>query len=115
MARKEVWTNFLAYNLIRRVMWEAGTLHGSPPLRISFKGTLDHINAFLPQLQSASTMKRKKELLDLLLETIAKDVIPKRENRIYKRCVKQRKNSYPFMTESRRSYRTRILETETCA
>lgn len=110
MVRKEVWAHLLAYNLIRRIMWEAGIKHNSNPLRISFKGTLDHINAFLPYLQSAPTMKEKKALLDFLMELIAKDILPKRDQRIYKRCLKQRKKSYPAMTESRSAYRARILQ-----
>ena len=42
-------------------MWEAGIKHGSPPLRISFKGTLDHINAFLPYLQESLYNEKEKD------------------------------------------------------
>ncbi len=40
MARKEMATCMIAYNLIRALMWEAGTRHDADPLRISLKGTM---------------------------------------------------------------------------
>lgn len=108
MACKEVWAHLLLYNLIRRVMWNAGTRHNVQPLRISFKGTIDRICVFLPQLTAAS-IRKKKTLYELLLWTISQDILPRREGRIYQRCIKRRPKAYPWMTKSRSEYRASVL------
>jgi len=107
MGYKEVWAHLLLYNLIRRVMWEAGTLHNVPPLRISFKGTLDRIDVFLPQLAAATDYK-KHSLYTFLLWTISQDIVPRREGRIYQRCIKRRRKPFPLMQMSRSEYRNHI-------
>ncbi|HUR55509.1 MAG TPA: hypothetical protein VMZ71_15345, partial [Gemmataceae bacterium] len=48
LVRKELWTHILAYNLIRTVMAQAATRHGIDPRSISFKGTLQTLEAFQP-------------------------------------------------------------------
>jgi hypothetical protein len=48
LVRKEIWTHILAYNLIRTVMAQAATKHGIEPRSISFKGTLQTLEAFQP-------------------------------------------------------------------
>ena len=40
--RKEIYVYLLAYNLLRTLMWEAGTTYGVPPLRLSLQGTRQH-------------------------------------------------------------------------
>ena len=35
MVRKEIYVYLLAYNLLRSLMWSAGTTYGTPPLRLS--------------------------------------------------------------------------------
>ncbi|MBP5974043.1 hypothetical protein HW132_15160 [Brasilonema sp. CT11] len=44
MVRKEIYVYLLAYNLLRSLMWEAGTTYGVPPLRCSLNShfTLTH-------------------------------------------------------------------------
>ena len=48
LVHKEVWTHILAYNLIRTIMAQAATKHGVEPRTISFKGTLQTLEAFQP-------------------------------------------------------------------
>ena len=48
LVRKEIWTHILAYNLIRTVMAQAASRHGIQPRIISFKGTLQTLEAFQP-------------------------------------------------------------------
>src|SRR5947199_4016297 len=48
MARKEIWAHALAYNLIRTVMAQAASGEGVPPREISFKATLQVLEAFGP-------------------------------------------------------------------
>ena len=46
--RKEIWTHILAYNLIRTIMAQAAHRHDVHPRTISFKGTLQTLEAFQP-------------------------------------------------------------------
>ena len=70
MVRKEIYAHLLAYNLLRTVMWDAGTTYKVDPLRLSLQGTRQHLDNFVPQLASASNKKRV-QLYQALLKTIA--------------------------------------------
>jgi Transposase DDE domain len=48
LVRKELWTHILAYNLIRTIAAQATIKHGIKPRTISFKGTLQTLEAFQP-------------------------------------------------------------------
>lgn len=50
---KEINIYLLAYNLLRALMWEAGTTHGVEPLRLSMQGTRQHLDNFIPHLAAA--------------------------------------------------------------
>lgn len=58
MVRKEIYVYLLAYNLLRSLMWSAGTTYGTPPLRLSLQGTRHHFNNFIPELLATSSTKR---------------------------------------------------------
>lgn len=108
MVRKAIFAHILIYNLIRRIMWFAAILHNVPPIRVSFKGTLDRISVYLPQLALASDPEIKKSLYQCLFWRISQDLLPIRRNRIYARCVKSRKN-FPRISQSRAEYRATVL------
>src|SRR6185369_17950170 len=48
LVRMELWTHILAYNLIRTIMAQAATKHDIEPRSISFKGTVQTLEAFQP-------------------------------------------------------------------
>ena len=48
LVRKEIWAHVLAYNLIRTVMAQAAAGEGVAPRSISFKATLQVLEAFRP-------------------------------------------------------------------
>jgi hypothetical protein len=48
LVRKELWTHILAYNLIRTIAARSAIKHGIEPRTISFKGTLQTLEAFQP-------------------------------------------------------------------
>jgi len=48
LVRKEIWTHILAYNLIRTIIAQAASKHGLEPRTISFKGTIQTLEAFQP-------------------------------------------------------------------
>ena len=77
MVRKEIYAHLLAYNLLRTVMWEAGTLHQVNPLRLSIQGTRQHLDNFIPQLAFATNRKRV-QLYRALLKIIVHKLVPER-------------------------------------
>ena len=73
LVRKEIWTHVLAYNLIRTIMAQAATKHGIEPRSISFKGTVQTLEAFQPviALQGDTGLCLPQELYEQLLDAIA--------------------------------------------
>ena len=60
MVHKEIYVYLLAYNLLRSLMWSAGTTYGTPPLRLSLQGTRHHLNNFTAQLLSNTSWLKGK-------------------------------------------------------
>ena len=100
MVHKELALYFLAYNLIRSLMTEAALSYGKDPLRLSFKGTLQHLNTFLPLLASAGPTKRHQHY-QLLLLLIAREILPDRPGRVEPRRVKRRPKPARWLQEPR--------------
>lgn len=107
MVRKELLAKLLAYNLIRRLLWEAGTRAGVRPLRLSFKGAVQHVRMFAPLLAPLSSPARK-ELYALLLQTLASEIVPERPGRSEPRLKKRRPKSYGWLQKPRAVYRQLI-------
>ena len=61
--RNEFYMHLLGYNLIRRVMAIAALQSGLRPWQVSFKGTLQTLNTFLPMLGSRATLESWCEAL----------------------------------------------------
>ena len=101
MVRKELLAHLLAYNLIRNLMWTTGQQHKTEPMRLSFKGAMQHIRAFAPFL-AATAAPLRAGLLDLLLRLIAQEVVPERPNRFEPRRKKRRPKSYGWLQKPRR-------------
>ena len=68
VVRKEIFMHLLAYNLIRALMWQAAQAHGRPLHRLSFAGTVEHLNALAPYLWLYAGTRRSDSLYALLLE-----------------------------------------------
>lgn len=113
MVRKEMWAHFLAYNLIRKVMCQAAEQFVTKPWKISFKGTLQTLNAFaLPLLTCARS--RLPEIIEEMLLAIVRHRVGNRPDRIEPRAVKRRPKSYKLLTKPRA--KARKLETQkSCA
>ncbi len=54
--RNELWMHLLAYNLVRRAMALAAVQSGATPWQVRFKGALQTVNQFLPQLGAATSV-----------------------------------------------------------
>ena len=107
MVRKEIYVYLLAYNLLRSLMWQAGTTYGTPPLRLSLQGTRHHLNNFIPQLLAA-TSKQRHRIYRILLKVIVHKVVSARPGRSEARVRKRRPKAYPLMTKPRQELRKQL-------
>ncbi len=101
VVEKEFWAHILAYNLLRRLMWESGVIHGALPVGLSVKGCIQHLlsrwvlfwrNGFL-------------ESLGEMLLAIALEEVPYRPGRVEPRVRKRRPKNYSLMTRPRSELR----------
>lgn len=101
LGHKELGMFFIAYNLIRCLMAEAGAIHEGPMERLSFKGTGDSVRQFSLALAQARSRKKQTQLLACLLEIIARDQVPDRPGRREPRAVKRRPQPYQLRNRPR--------------
>lgn len=100
MVRKELWVHLLAYNLIRKLMAQAAQHFNVRPWRISFKGTLQTLNAFrLPLLTCPAS--RFPEVLEAVFLAIAHHEVGNRPNRLEPRCIKRRPKPHDLLLQPR--------------
>jgi hypothetical protein len=102
--RNEFYTHLLGYNLIRGVMAIAAFQSGKSPWEISFKGTLQTLNQFLPLLLGRLSTDAWCEAL---LTAIATHVVGNRPDRVEPRRVKRRPKQYKYLCKPRRDYKPR--------
>ena len=105
MIHKELEMFFIAYNLIRCLMAQAGGQAGVAIKRLSFKGTVDGVRQFSVAIAQARSRRKQKELLELLLKTIAKDAVPERPGRREPRAVKRRPKPFPNLNQPRHKFK----------
>lgn len=100
MVRKEIGVHLLTYNLIRTVMAQAANRAGIMPIRISFKGALQQMDAFMHRVAIA-TGDQQDRLVDELLRAIAYHRIGNRPGRAEPRAVKRRPKAYRRLSQPR--------------
>jgi hypothetical protein len=105
MVHKELEMFFIAYNLIRCLLAQASLRYEVGPECLSFKGTVDAIRQFAGALAQARSRKRQKQILDRLLEVIARDQLPERSGRHEPRAVKRRPKPYPLLNRPRHKFK----------
>jgi hypothetical protein len=108
MVRKELWMGLLGYNAIRASMAEAALAHGRAPRRVSFKGALQTVLAFAEALREG-TPPRRRWLWGVLLESIARDEVGHRPDRVEPRAVKRRPKPYPLLMVPRQEAKEALL------
>lgn len=96
LVHKEVWTHILAYNLIRTIMAQAATKLGVEPRTVSFKGTLQTLEAFRPLLdfQDRRDDAFRVVLYEQLLDAVALHRVANRPDRFEPRYRKPRSKRY---------------------
>jgi hypothetical protein len=111
LVRKEIWTHVLAYNLIRTVMAQAATREGIGPRSISFKATLQILEAFQPLIahQAHRGAKHRATLYRSVLEAIATHRVADRPDRFEPRMAKRRPKRYDRLTKPRHEIKRQML------
>jgi hypothetical protein len=103
LVHKEIWTHLLAYNLIRAVMAQAASRHDLQPRDISFKGTVQTLEAFQPliRFQGHKGATFRQQLYQQLLKAVASHRIADRPDRFEPRKRKRNPRKAEKMTKPR--------------
>ena len=111
IVRKEIWAHLLIYNVVHNVMAQAARLESLRPDEISFKGALQTINGFLPEMRAVHTSEEAQVLWEVLLWAVSEHRVGNRPDRYEPRAVKRRHKGFPYLTvpraEARRHLRQR--------
>ena len=112
LVRKEIWTHVLAYNLIRTIMAQAAVQYEIPPRSISFKATLQTLEAFQPMIacQEYRGTTYREELYPHLLEAIVKHRVADRPDRFEPRKKKRRPKSYARLMKPRQVLKRKMAK-----
>ena len=105
LVHKELEMFFIAYNLIRCLTAEASLRYDVGMGWLSFKGTVDSVRQFAGAIAQARSRKKQQQLLDKLLEVVARDRLPERSGRYEPRAVKRRPKPFPLLNRPRRLFK----------
>jgi hypothetical protein len=112
LVRKEVWAHVLAYNLIRTIITQAATKHEIEPRSISFKATIQTLEAFQPLIANYDS-RRDSDLLSVyeqLLDAISRHRVGDRPDRFEPRLQKRRDKRYPFLRKPRATVKQQMAK-----
>ena len=102
MIRKEILMHFIAYNCIRRLMYEAAEEADIDPRIVSFKGSLQALRNWKSHMNQAQLSQVEQfRLISDLYDAITDVPIYQRPGRSEPRCVKRRPKNYQRMTAPR--------------
>ena len=94
MIRKEMWTHLLAYNLLRSLMCATATEQDLKPRQVSYKGSLQLLNAFY-HLIVLSDRQQLDALCTTLLARVGEHRVGDRPDRFEPRKRKRAAKPYP--------------------
>ena len=101
MVQKEIWAHVLAYNMIRKIMAQAASVHNKKPRSLSFKLALQVMESFR---QMGLFSEIKDQIYMQLLKVIAYKEVGKRGDRQEPRRLKRRPKNYPLLMKPRNHY-----------
>ena len=112
LVHKEIWTHILAYNLTRSLMAEAACKTETSPRTISFKGTLQILEAFqaLISLAPCRTSATQMELIEQFIDCVSKHRVADRPDRIEPRRLKRKYNRFESLSLPREEAKRQILK-----
>ena len=108
MVRKEIWTAWLGYTLLRKSIAQAALRHGKLPRQIGFAGARQAIAAAWDRLSDPSTTMLRK-LAAVQFEVIASHHVGDRPNRVEPRAVKRRPKPHKLLTTPRHEARQELI------
>jgi hypothetical protein len=116
MIQKEILMHFIAYNCIRRLMYEAAEEADIDVRIVSFKGSLQALRSWEPHLNQARISKSERfRLISDLYDAMTNTPIKQRPGRSEPRCVKQRPKNYQRMTSPRHEMKVVPHRSQYCA
>jgi hypothetical protein len=107
MICKEIAAHLLAYNLVRTVMARAACHAHVLPRQLSFKATVQVLNAFEENLRFCPHARLTTRHA-IVLASVAQVILPVRPDRVEPRAVKRRPKPRKLLTEPRRVVRERL-------
>ena len=112
LVRKEIWTHVLAYNLTRTLMAEVAIKNDTSPRAISFKGTLQILEAFQALISFTASRNHafRFRLQEQLLEAVATHRVADRPHRIEPRRLKRKYNRFDVLSVPREEAKRQILK-----
>ena len=108
LARREVWTHLLAYNLVRRTILQSAIASGVSPRELSFTAAMQAIAAswaIAAQLDSDTFAS----LVDAHLTNLAGHRVGHRPDRVEPRAVKRRPKPHRLLSKPRAEARAELL------
>jgi len=102
MIQKEITIFLIAYNCLRRLMYEASEAANLPVRRISFKGAVQALRNWEPHLnQLVESRKEQRRLIGQLHNAVAGRTVPFRPDRTEPRARKRRPKNYQLLSKPR--------------
>ena len=102
MVRKEILMHFIAYNCVRRLMYEAAEEADIEVRKVSFKGSLQALRSWEPHLNQAKISQAERfRLISNLYDAMTNTPLLQRPGRSEPRCVKRRPKNYQRMNAPR--------------
>jgi len=99
MIRKEILMYFIAYNCVRRLMYEAAKKADLEVRVVSFKGSVQALRSWEPHLNQAKISRKERfRLISDLYDAITNTPTKQRPGRSEPRCLKRRKKNYQLMS-----------------
>jgi len=108
MARRELRTGLLAYNLIRKTILEAARRHGLGPRQVSFTVAMQKIAASYQMLMLVDEATGSK-LIDVHLLHLSGRKVGNRPDRVEPRAIKRRPKPHALLTKPRAEARADLL------
>jgi len=109
MLYRELLMHLIAYNLIRCLMVEAGSIHNVDLERISFKGSVDTLRHYSLVIAQARSRHQRIHLINDMLAALAGDRLPDRPYRIEPRSLKRRHKDFPSLIKPRAQLKAKLL------
>ncbi len=106
MSRQRSFDDFIAYNCVRRMMYEAAEEADLEVRVVSFKGSVQALRSWEPHLNQAKISRAERfRLISDLYDAMTNTPIRQRPGRSEPRCLKRRPKNYQRLTSPRHEMR----------